>query len=146
MTTRKPTMPPPPRQAPASETNIWKRVLLAAGRLPGVRLFRNNVGQGWIGHAVRLPDGAVLIENARPLHAGLFVGSGDGIGWHSITITPEMVGRRVAVFLSVETKTARGRASAEQNNWREQVAAAGGIALIVRSDAEFTDLLQNYSP
>lgn len=53
-------------------------------------------------------------------------------------ITPEMVGQRIAQFVSLEAKEGAGRMSPEQRNWRDQVLAAGGLALEVRSveDAE----------
>ena len=44
-----------------------------------------------------------------------------------------MVGQRVAVFTSVEVKTATGRVSTEQRQWLEAVQAAGGIAGVARS-------------
>ncbi len=50
-----------------------------------------------------------------------------------IRITPDMVGREVAVFLSVETKTATGATRPEQKNWLSFVNDFGGIALIARS-------------
>ncbi|MFZ3118222.1 MAG: hypothetical protein WA159_07885, partial [Variovorax sp.] len=106
-----------------------------------VRLFRNSVGLGWVGKSMRFnapttfkaAPGDVLIRRARPLHAGLTVGSGDLIGWTSIEITPEMVGQRVAVLTSLEAKEGSGRSTQEQIHWREQVRQAGGIASEVRS-------------
>lgn len=126
------------------ESTIWKNMLLAAGRIRSatVRIFRNNVGQGWIGKTVhidasnrltvRLNPGDVVVRSARPLHAGLMKGSGDGIGWSTITVTPGMVGRQIAVFTSAETKTAAGRVRTEQQTWHENVQKAGGISAIVR--------------
>lgn len=133
------------------ESTLWKRVLLAVHRVKGTRLFRNNVGQGWTGSVRRLKPGQkitaqggeILIRNPRPLHAGLLKGSGDGIGWRTITITPDMVGQRVAVFLSVETKTPKGKLRDEQQVWHRNVRAAGGISIIARSPEQaHDDLLQ----
>jgi hypothetical protein len=111
----------------------------------GGRIFRNNVGQGWIGHGAHTGT-SIFIENPRPLHAGLCKGSGDGIGWHTIEITPDMVGKRVAVFLSVETKAQRGRATSEQINWDSQVRAAGGISVIAKSVDDVTLAIRKYFP
>lgn len=135
------------------ESNILKRVMFAV-TAAGAVAFRNNTGQGWIGRSRRLKQGEtlraiggeLLIYDPRPLHAGLIVGSGDLIGWRTVTITPEMVGRRVAVFLSAETKSATGRLSGDQKNWQHQVRAAGGIAIVCRSADEFTELLGKYLP
>jgi hypothetical protein len=128
-----------------SDGPFLNRLLLACSR-GASRLFRNNVGQGWVGRSTRitkpgpyqLKAGDVVVHSARPLHAGLITGSGDLIGWHSTVIQPEDVGRRVAVFASLEAKEGTGRMSPEQRNFRDQVLAAGGIAGEVRSveDAE----------
>lgn len=122
------------------ENNVWKKCLLAIGnRFPGARLFRNNNGSAWLGPGFTMKPGQVyraeggerVITQPQHVDFGLMPGSGDGIGWHSIVITPEMVGRRVAVFVSIETKAGRGSAKESQINWQRQVHAAGGIALIV---------------
>lgn len=105
-------------------------------------MFRQNVGVGWVGKSWRCPKGGttvtlsagdVVVRNARPLHAGLCEGSGDLIGWRTVEITPEMVGQRIAQFVSLEAKEGSGRLSPEQRNWRDQVRAAGGVAEEVRS-------------
>ena len=75
------------------ETNIFKLCQLKAAEFKAV-LMRNNRG------LFRTMDGERVVQ------AGLEInGSGDGIGWFPVIITPEMVGKKVAVFLSVETKT-----------------------------------------
>ncbi len=84
------------------------------------RLFRNNTGT--------LRD-----QHGRPVQFGLCKGSADLIGWRTVTITPEMVGTQVAVFLSIEVKTATGRLRPEQQQWLDAVDAAGGIAGVARS-------------
>lgn len=109
-----------------------------------VRLFRNNVGQGlMISHKHGFTAQAIIgkaIDLARSLggHAqrikfGLAVGSGDLIGYRRVTITPEMVGREVAVFLSVEVKTEKGPVREEQYRWAAHINSVGGIAVIARS-------------
>jgi hypothetical protein len=133
-----------------AESALWKHVLLAAHKFCGVRLFRSNNGQGWVGRSRKLRPGEtytacggeVLIQDARPLHAGLVKGSGDGIGWRTITITPDMVGQRAAIFLSVETKVPRtGYLEPDQRNWRDQVLAAGGIAVVARGVEDLNEPL-----
>ena len=121
-----------------TERDTQDAILLALST-GDVRLFRQNVGQGWAGH-VRQGPGTfplgrhdVMIRDARPLHAGLCVGSSDLIGWRSVVITPDMVGQRVAIFAAVEVKSARGRVSAEQGRFIEAVLAAGGIAGVART-------------
>ena len=102
-----------------SEQRIQQEIRLALSRGP-VRLYRNNTGT--------LRD-----QHGRPVQFGLAVGSADLIGWRTVTITPDMVGQRVAVFTSIEVKSATGRLRPEQQQWLEAVQAAGGIAGIARS-------------
>ena len=121
------------------ETPILKRILLHCGH-GATRLFRRNVGRGWIGESVRLPNGNVLIKNARPFHSG-FEGQSDLDGWHSIIITPEMIGRKLAIYTAMEVKTATGRVKKSQAKHIELVLAAGGIAGVVRSPEDAEELL-----
>lgn len=134
-----------------SESAIFRRVMLAACQIRdnSVRIFRNAVGQGWVGRARRLrpgevyraQGGEVIITDPRPLHAGLIKGSGDAIGWTTIVVTADMVGQRLAVFTSVETKVpVTGRMSTEQRTWHGQVTAAGGYSIIARSEADLEAL------
>jgi len=106
-----------------NETTILQSIRLALGRVPGLRLFRNNVGG--------LKD-----QSGRFVSFGLHPGSADLIGWRSITITPNMVGQRLAVFASVEVKTPTGKVKPEQENWQKHVTDAGGLAFVARSPEE----------
>lgn len=124
-----------------SEHRTQNEIRLAIGA--DAALFRNNVAQAWVGETSRLRDGSVLIKNPRILHAGLFKGSGDLIGWRSIVVTPEMVGQLVAVFCSIEVKPPKGgRVTAEQRDWADKVNAAGGFAGIARSPEEAKSILR----
>lgn len=105
------------------------------------RLFRNNVALAWVGERVRHEPDLLVLRNPRPLHAGLCVGSSDLIGWRTVTITPEMVGQRVAVFTAIESKSLRGRAKEEQENFIGAVRRAGGIAGIARTVEEAQKIL-----
>jgi hypothetical protein len=87
----------------------------------GARLFRNNRGM------------FLTLDGQRKTRAGLEApGASDGIGWVQVIVTPDMVGRPLAVFCAIETKTKSGPVSAEQRNFIEQVLAAGGYAGIAR--------------
>jgi hypothetical protein len=124
------------------EHQIQAEIELGVGALPHVRVFRQNVGQAWVG-AAKKSGNIVTIENPRPFHGGLCKGSSDLIGWRSIRITPEMVGLDVAVFVAIECKTETGKATAEQVNFIERVRLAGGLAGIARS---VEDALKIISP
>ena len=73
-----------------TEAPLLEQFRLRATAL-GSRLFRNHVGHH-------------LLANGRRITSGLAPGSADLIGFTPVVITPDMVGRTVAVFLSVEAK------------------------------------------
>ena len=106
-----------------SEANIQNQILAAIGSRPDCRLFRNHVG--------RVQD-----QYARWHTFGLCVGSADLIGWRAVTVTQEHVGQTLAVFLSIEVKTDKGKPSTEQLRWQKVVKQHGGIAMIARSAQE----------
>jgi len=112
-----------------SEQRIQQEIRLAVSK-GDTRVFRNNTGT--------LRD-----QNGRPVQFGLCKGSADLIGWKRVTITPEMVGTQVAVFLSIEVKTATGRLRPEQQQWLDAVQAAGGIAGVARSVEDAATLLRD---
>lgn len=114
-----------------SETTILQRIRLVVSSIPGLRLFRQNVGM--------LKD-----ERGRMVRFGLHPGSADLIGWRTVTITPDMVGQRVAVFASVEVKTESGRVESEQQNWLEQVTSAGGLAVVARSPEQAVEFFAKW--
>jgi len=107
----------------------------------GARLFRVNVGRAWVGEAERIGPDTVILRNARPFKAGV-PGMSDLIGWVPVEITPDMVGKTLAVYTAVETKTPRGRASAEQNQFLDVVSRSGGRAGIARTDGDLDNILR----
>ena len=113
----------------ASEQRIQQEIRIACSHGP-VRLWRNNVG--------RLPDP----RTGRWVEFGVGgKGAGDLLGWRTITVTEDMVGQQVAVFTSIEVKTATGRLRPEQRQWLDVVQAAGGIAGVARSVGDAEGLL-----
>lgn len=127
-----------------NETTLQKQIMLAASQA-GATIFRNNTGNGVAGAKmfriekdgpVFLKQGDWVVRQGSRIQYGLCVGSSDLIGWRTVTITPEMVGGKVAVFLALEVKTPTGRASDEQTNFINTVRRAGGLAGVVRSADE----------
>jgi hypothetical protein len=112
-----------------SEQHIQQHIRLACSTGP-VRLFRNNTG-------------VLRDQHGRPVSFGLCKGSADLIGWTTRTITADMVGQQVAVFTSIEVKSATGRPTPEQRAWLAAVETAGGIAGVARSVADAEALLRN---
>lgn len=100
-------------------------------------LFRANVGTAWTGNDIkRLADGSILIRDPRPFSTGLPPGFADLFGMVSVTITPEMVGKKFAQFVAGEVKTMKGKAGERQKNFRAAVISAGGRADVWRSTAD----------
>ena len=116
-----------------SESNIQKQIMLALSAAD-TTVWRNNVAQAWVGESTRLPNGDVLLRNARPLHAGLCTGSSDLIGIHHGS------GR----FVAVEVKAPRGRATPQQINFIDHVRAAGGLAGIARSPEDALNIIEQH--
>jgi hypothetical protein len=106
-----------------TESTIQNKIRLALGSRPDVRLFRNHVG--------------VVKDQRGQVHSfGLRKGSADLIGWVRIS--------HIAVFLSIEVKTATGRVREEQQQWMKNVNESGGIAFVARSEEEALNQLNEY--
>lgn len=101
-----------------SERDFINQVLVLASQA-GMRLSRNNCG--------RLQD-----KRGRYVTFGVFSpGGSDLIGFTPITITPEMVGSRVAVFTALELKCGVTRLTGKQRHFIKTVREAGGFASVV---------------
>jgi len=110
------------------ETPLLKRIMLACSRGRS-RLWRNNVG------ALRDAEGKWLrFGIANP-------GGSDLIGLHSLTITPEHIGRTFAIFVALEVKGKGGKVTKEQQLFIDLVQSFGGIAGVVRTVEQAEDML-----
>lgn len=112
------------------ETNIQNTIRLALSA-KGVTTFRNNVG------VAQFPDGSRV-------QYGLCPGSSDLIGWTPVTITPEMVGRTVAVFTAIEVKQPGKYPSPEQRQFLANVTKAGGISGTARSPEDALNITESF--
>jgi len=110
----------------SDERRIQSDIQLAANG--PARLWRNNTG-------------ALKDARGQLVRYGLCPGSSDLIGYRTITITPDMVGQRVALFCAVEVKD-RGRATEQQQAFISLVQQAGGLAGIARSVADALSILK----
>jgi len=90
------------------------------GRLRG-QLYRNRRGM------IDLPNGGKMPIGLGPN------GAGDNVGWQTVTITPAMLGRKVAIYTEIESKTDSGLLAEHQLARIEEVRDAGGIAFVARS-------------
>lgn len=133
-----------------TEADLMRRIQIACCRDPMVRLWRNNVGEGWVGKLVSrtIDEGGlrIVLAHARHIDFGLGVGTGDLVGGHSRLITPEMVGARVFVFANLEIKTARGYGTDQQRTFIHVVKSLGGLAGIARNEDDARKVLTLDSP
>lgn len=124
-------------------TGLMNRVMLALSKA-GATVWRNTTAAGWAGKSFTLAPGQVytarggerVVLDAYPIKAGLCEGSSDIIGFRSVVVTPDMIGQRVAIFGAWEVKEGAGRPTKPQKNFVGFVERAGGIAAIVRSEAD----------
>ena len=120
----------------ASESNVQSRVRMRAVELM-MRLWRNNRGafKDATGRWVRYG----LANDSKDI--GHRLRAHDLIGWRRVVITPDMVGKVIAQFTSVECKPGDWRAPNPgtetyehyegQVAWRDLVNREGGFSLIV---------------
>lgn len=121
-------LPPPAAPPRADEAYVSSRVRIAAAT-EGWHLWRNNVGAfedktgRWIRYGLA-NDSAKMNDRLK---------SSDLVGWRQVTVTPNMVGKTIAQFVSLETKapdwTYSGSAREEaQARWIGLVVSCGGYA------------------
>ena len=122
------------------EGDAQRSIQAAFGRGDG-RLWRNNVGQAWLGPWYRTEAGHVIVTKPMRVRYGLCEGSSDLIGFKSMTVTADMVGKRVAVFTAVEVKSLKGRTSEIQQNFIALVQAKGGLAGVARDTEQAARIL-----
>jgi len=119
-----------------SETAVDQRVMIKASQA-GHRFWRNNIGVAVDERGVPVRFG--LANDSSKINKKLK--SGDRIGITKIIVTPEMVGKLVGVFTSLEIKhqgwcyTGKGREAA-QLAWIELIISLGGIASFISDENE----------
>ena len=119
---------------PSRETSTVLGPIIDALCRGATRLWRNNVG-GLYDQRGR------FVAYGLGSHAGsVLSGTSDAIGLHSITISPEMVGRRIAVFVAIEAKD-QARLTSAQRAYLTLVHEAGGIAGVAHSVEEAQQII-----
>ena len=125
----------------ASESNVQSRVRMRASELL-MRLWRNNRGafKDASGQWVRYGLANDTKDLGRRLRAH------DLIGWRRVVITPDMVGKAIAQFVSVECKredwrppepgTEEHEHYAGQAAWRDLVNKEGGYSVIITDPSQ----------
>lgn len=113
-----------------SEAAIMTDTMLDA-RTFNCRLFRNQVGRYEV-------DG-------RWITTGLCKGSSDLVGYHVMTVTPDMVGKKIAVFASIEVKRSkREQPEPDQRKFINAVLKAGGIAGVLYNPAHLGTIINRW--
>lgn len=109
-----------------AESNVTK-IILKAGAYLGFTMLRNNTGL------------FLTLDGARRTQAGLGKGTSDLIGWREVQITPDMVGKKVAVFTAFEIKTEKGTVRPEQQKFVDLVNRCGGYGRILRRESDLEE-------
>jgi hypothetical protein len=116
----------------------------------GCKLFRNNSG------ALPNPETGIPVRyglgNISKKHNAK-IKSSDEIGWTPVLVTPEMVGKTIAVFTAFENKTDKfiireqypeNSREAAQFKFIKIVKRAGGIGGFTRNAADVDRILEEY--
>jgi len=113
-----------------NETN-YRNQLQVDLSAAGIRVWR---------HVVSL----LFARDGTPVQVGT-PGQGDLWGIYPITITQEMVGKKVGLFISIETKSKDGRTQADrakkQADWADMINKMGGIAIFARPGDDVIGML-----
>lgn len=121
-----------------SEAPVVKRVMLKASQL-GLRLLRNNRGFFY------------TLDKKRKVRAGLeATGSSDLIGIKTITVTEDMVGMDLGLFLAVEVKEPEwnedktfNEHEEDQQNFIDQMTSRGGIAFFINDHEDLQQKIED---
>ena len=116
-----------------TEAQIQADIRKALGLMPNVRLFRNNRGQAWMGKVAHREGTTVVLINARPVEFGLTDGASDLIGLIKVAVTPDLIGRSLAVFTAGEVKRPKVAVPEHQADFLAFVRQFGGRADVLRS-------------
>lgn len=111
------------------ETRIQNASLIAVGQRPDVLAMRLHSG---VFRAY--DDPTKMVRVGQP-------GLPDTMLLVATEITPDMIGKTVAVAVAAEIKTAKGRQSDAQARWQAAFEARGGIYALIRSPDEMTALV-----
>ena len=128
------------------EKDVERKLILHASKC-GSTVFKNEVGAAWQGEIDKngtiIPQ-RITLKNCRRVTYGLCTGSSDLIGWTPITITPEMIGNKIAVFTAIEVKLdkhGKYQATKEQKSFINAVRNAGGYAGVADCTKDLEEII-----
>lgn len=126
-------IPPPPKKRvksdATSESDVNADIRKWCNEQPDITLYRNNRG------SIRLDGGGVLSYGVGPN------GAADWIGYKTVTVTPAMVGKKVAIFTAIEAKRPDAKARVEQVEFLLGVTRAGGVSGVASSKDDLEQIL-----
>lgn len=114
---------------------LSRALVMAADK--GWRMSRNHCDILFTGRvSEEYEDSAghvVTLVGARRVKSGLFApGGAASMGWQSVTVTPDMVGRRLAVFTAIDSSAGGWDSlAARQKEFLRSLAGDGGRAYVV---------------
>lgn len=138
-----------------SENTVLRKVWIAIGIMS--RMFRVNSGMAWVqtrGKPYREQNGDIVVPGGRPVALGFgdtsgdpVAGVGDLVGWTTVTITPDMVGCKIAVFTDIETKSsADAKKRKAQADFISLVNQSGGIAGFAHTPEMAVAIVKGFAP
>ena len=119
------------------EAEIQAAIRKALGTIPGLALWRNNVGL--TGHDPKCQSCGYVLEECPRCHTRFDEDNGPRIRYGLAKGSADLVGLDYSSkgrFIGLEVKTPAGKASPEQLMWLDLVRRRGGFATIVRSPEE----------
>ena len=112
------------------QKDVQNNLSLHASQI-GTTLFCNNVGM-------------YKDQRGNVIRYGLCKGSSDLIGWTPIMVTPDMVGKKIAVFTAVEVKLNKNgkyKATDDQKRFISAVLNNGGFAGVADCKKDLEDII-----
>jgi hypothetical protein len=126
-----------------NEHDIQDKIRVYVSENQLATLFRANVGESWTGNKIeRTFDGRIIIYQPRRLSTGLPPGFPDLFGFKTVIITPDIVGRQVAVFAFLEVKQPGKKPTEKQAHMIDFLKKNGAIGGVARSPEETDQLLK----
>jgi hypothetical protein len=126
------------------ESDLYPAIMAECSR-GGTRVFRQQSGLSWQGTVIERTQQRLILANPRAIRSGV-PGMADLGGFTTITVTPDLVGETLAIYLAIEAKAARGRLTDEQADFLKLVLRCGGRAGVARSVEDACRIVRGDTP